>query len=73
MIMAFDLIGAMCKRKVTPAIQALNNRCGISSSADASVELQQLTSHDHALHVLITALVTPSASFTLGAAVEPSE
>ena len=82
--MAFDLVGAMCKcvgnagytgsKQQMWHLLATERFCNIlESSAEASVELQQLTSQEHALHELITALVTPSASFTLGAAAEPSE
>ena len=78
--MAFDLVGAMCKRVGNAGytgskhLLATERFCNIlESSIGASVELQQLTSQEHALHELITALVTPSASFTLGAAAEPSE
>ena len=82
--MAFDLVGAMCKRVGNAGytgskqqmwhLLATERFCNIlESSAEASVELQQLTYQEHALHELITALVTPSAYFTLGAAAEPSE
>ena len=81
--MAFDLVGAMCKRVGNAGytgskqqmwhLLATERFCNIlESSAEASVELQQLT-QEYALHELITALATPSASFTLGAAAEPSE
>ena len=66
---AFDLVG-----EHTDGLLATERFCNIlESSAEASVELQQLTSQEYALHELITALVTPSASFTLGAAAELSE
>ena len=77
--MAFDLVGSMCKRVgntgYTGSKQQMWHLIATERfcSAEASVELQQLSSQEYALHELITALVTPSASFILGAAAEPSE